>query len=54
MRISFTSKDLYNHVDAMRKFEIKDDDVKGPLAYLCRKVETNHSFYYRFNFDEER
>ena len=36
--VGFTQKDMYNHVDAMRRIEIKDGDAEAALAYLCGKV----------------
>ena len=52
-KVGFTPKDLYNHVDAMRRFEIKDGDAGGALAYLCAKWESDPSFFYKFSVDEE-
>ena len=43
--VGFTSKDLYNHVDAMCRIEIKDDDVEKALTYLCGKTNVDPSFY---------
>ena len=43
---SFTQKDIYNHVDAMRRIQIKDGDAEATLAYLCGKTETNYSFFF--------
>ena len=43
--IGFTQKDMYNHVDAMRRIEIKDGDVEVVLAYLCGKAEMDSSFF---------
>ena len=51
--IDFTSKDPYNNVDAMGRFKIKDTDVEGVLAYLCKKAKNCLSFYYKFNVDEK-
>ena len=52
--VGFTQKDIYNHVDAMRRVEIKDGDAEATLAYLCGKTEANLSFFfYKFNVDEE-
>ena len=51
--VSFTPKDIYNHVDAMHRIEIKDGNVEAVLAYLCAKAKTDPSFYYKFNIDEE-
>ena len=36
--VGFTQKDMYNHVDATRRIEIKDGDAEAALAYLCGKV----------------
>ncbi|KAL6343311.1 hypothetical protein AAG906_022386 [Vitis piasezkii] len=49
----FHTKDIYNHVDAMRRSEIKDGDAEAALAYLCGKAEMDSSFFYKFNIDEE-
>ena len=43
--IGFTQKDMYNHVDAMRRSEIKDSDAEAALAYLCGKAEMDSSFF---------
>eukprot|EP00261_Vitis_vinifera_P026023 XP_010659131.1 PREDICTED: protein FAR1-RELATED SEQUENCE 5-like [Vitis vinifera] len=51
--VGFTQKDIYNHVDAMRRSEIKDGDAEAALAYLCGKAEMDSSFFYKFNIDEE-
>ena len=51
--VGFTQKDVYNHVDAMRKIEIKDSDAKAALAYLCGKTEMESSFFYKFKVDEK-
>ena len=51
--VIFTPKDIYNHVDAMRRIEIKDGDVEVVLAYLCAKAKADPPFYYEFNVDEE-
>ena len=51
--IDFTSKDPYNNVDAMGRFKIKDTDVEGVLAYLCKKAKNCLSFYYKFNVDDK-
>ncbi|KAL6311958.1 hypothetical protein AAG906_007446 [Vitis piasezkii] len=51
--VGFTQKDIYNHVDAMRRSEIKDGDAETTLAYLCGKAEMDSSFFYKFNIDEE-
>ncbi|KAL6347547.1 hypothetical protein AAG906_026072 [Vitis piasezkii] len=32
--VGFTQKDMYNHVDAMRRIEIKDGDAEAALAYF--------------------
>ena len=45
--VGFTQKDMYNHVDAMRRIEIKDGDVEVVLAYLCGKAEMDSSFFYK-------
>ncbi|RVW23856.1 Protein FAR1-related sequence 5 [Vitis vinifera] len=46
--VGFTEKDMYNHVDAMRRIEIKDGDVEAALAYLAilriRKNEAKAEF----------
>ena len=34
--VGFTPKDIYNHVDAMHRIEIKDGNAKVALTYLCR------------------
>ena len=36
--VDFTSKDLYNHVDAMCRIEIKDDDVEKALTCVERQT----------------
>ncbi|XP_059597995.1 protein FAR1-RELATED SEQUENCE 5 [Vitis vinifera] len=51
--VDFTQKDIYNHVDAMRRSEIKDSDTEAALAYLCGNAEMDSSFFYKFNIDEE-
>ncbi|KAL6348243.1 hypothetical protein AAG906_005535 [Vitis piasezkii] len=51
--VGFTQKDIYNHIDAMRRIEIKDGDAEIALAYLCGKVEMDSLFFYKFNVDEE-
>ncbi|XP_034710461.1 protein FAR1-RELATED SEQUENCE 5-like [Vitis riparia] len=51
--VGFTQKDIYNHIDAMRRSEIKDGDAEAALAYLCEKAEMDSSFFYKFNIDEE-
>ncbi|RVW62430.1 Protein FAR1-related sequence 5 [Vitis vinifera] len=51
--VGFTQKDICNHIDAMRRSEIKDGDAKAALAYLCGKAEMDSSFFYKFNIDEE-
>ena len=51
--LGFTAKDIYNHVDAMRRIEIKDSDVEATFVYLWAKVEADPSFYYKFNVDDE-
>ncbi|RVW31137.1 Protein FAR1-related sequence 5 [Vitis vinifera] len=52
--VGFTQKDMYNHVDAMRRIEIKDGDAEAALAYLCGKAEIDSFFFfYKFNVDEE-
>ena len=51
--VGFILRDIYNHVHAMCRIEIKDGDVETTLAYLCAKSETNPSFYYKFNVDKE-
>ena len=43
--VDLTQKDIYNHVDAMRRIQIKDGDAKAALAYLCKKAEINSSFF---------
>ena len=43
--VGFTKKDLYNHVDADRRVQIRDGDAQGALAYLCGKSEIDPSFY---------
>ena len=45
--VGFTQKDMYNHVDAMPRIEIKDGDVEVVLAYLCGKAEMDSSFFYK-------
>ena len=30
----------------MRRIQIKDGDAEAALSYLCRKVETNSSFFF--------
>ena len=52
--VGFTQKDMYNHVNAMRRIEIKDGDAEAALAYLCGKTEIDSFFlFYKFNVDEE-
>ncbi|XP_059597879.1 protein FAR1-RELATED SEQUENCE 5-like [Vitis vinifera] len=51
--VGFTQKNIYNHVNAMRRSEIKDGDAEAALAYLCGKAEMDASFFYKFNIDEE-
>ncbi|RVW88940.1 Protein FAR1-related sequence 5 [Vitis vinifera] len=51
--VGFTQKGIYNHVDAMRRSEIKDGDAEAALAYLCGKTEMDSLFFYKFNIDEE-
>ena len=51
--MGFTPKDIYNHVDTMHKIEIKDGDAEMALTYLCKTIEVDPSFYYKFNIDEE-
>ena len=48
----FTKKDLYNHVDANPRVQIRNGDVKVALAYLCGNVEMDPSFSYKYNVDE--
>ncbi|RVW66260.1 Protein FAR1-related sequence 5 [Vitis vinifera] len=51
--VDFTKKDLYNHVDADPRVQMRDGDTKGALAYLCGKSEMDPSFYYKYNVDED-
>ncbi|KAL6321046.1 hypothetical protein AAG906_012029 [Vitis piasezkii] len=51
--VGFTKKDLYNHVDADRRVQMRDGDTEGALAYLCGKFEMDPSFYYKYNVDED-
>ena len=44
--VGFTQKDMYNHVDATRRIEIKDGDAEAALAYLCGKTEMDSSFFF--------
>ena len=44
--VGFTQKDIYKHVNAMRRIEIKDGDAEAMLAYLCGKVEMDSSFFF--------
>ena len=37
----------------MHKIEIKDGDAEMALTYLCKTIEVDPSFYYKFNIDEE-
>ncbi|XP_010660261.1 protein FAR1-RELATED SEQUENCE 4-like [Vitis vinifera] len=46
-------KKAYNHIDAMRRIEIKDGDAEATLAYLCGKAEMDSSLFYKLNVDEE-
>ena len=43
--VGFTQKDMYNHVDAMSRIEIKDGDAEAALAYLCGKTEIDSFFF---------
>ena len=47
--VGFTQKDIYKHVNAMRRIEIKDGDAEAMLAYLCGKVEMDSSFFFFIN-----
>ena len=51
--VGFTTKDIYNYVDVMRRIGIKDSDVEVALAYLCAMIEADPYFYYKFNVDDE-
>ena len=51
--VDFTKKDLYNHVDADPRVQMRDGDTEGALAYLCGKSEMDPSFYYKYNVDED-
>ncbi|RVX06573.1 Protein FAR1-related sequence 5 [Vitis vinifera] len=51
--VGFTQKDIYNHVDAMRRNEIKDGDAKRQWLICVERQKWILHFFYKFNIDEE-
>ncbi|KAL4328606.1 hypothetical protein AHAS_Ahas13G0216900 [Arachis hypogaea] len=43
-KVSFTSKDLYNHISKTRRGKVQDDDAFAALAYLLSKADIDPLF----------
>ncbi|XP_057746702.1 protein FAR1-RELATED SEQUENCE 5-like [Arachis stenosperma] len=53
-KLSFTSKDLHNHISKTRRGKMKDGDAFVALAYLLSKADSDPLFLGKFTLKEGR
>ena len=52
-KVSFTQKNLYNHVDVARRHKIINGDAHRALGYLCALNDLDPSFFFKYDVDVE-
>ncbi|XP_057730071.1 protein FAR1-RELATED SEQUENCE 7-like [Arachis stenosperma] len=53
-KVSFTCKDLHNHISKTRRDKVKDGDAFAALAYLLSKIDSDPLFLGKFTLKDGR